>query len=268
MDYYRKLGVSKTASPEELKKAYKKLAMQHHPDKGGDQTTFQEINEAYETLKDPAKRQQYDNPQPRMNSQQAQGNPNDFFDQMFRNFHSQTRQRVKNRDIHITADIELRDVIYGKQLIFEYRLQSGNKERVELEVPKGIEQNQQVRYSGLGDDGNRNWRRGDLIVRFVSRVEKNWQRDGAHLKTSVDINSLDAIIGTEIELKTIDQKTLNLKIPAGTHPETVLSIPEYGLPILNNNKRGNLYVKVKIKTPKIQDPNIIQQIKEIRNGIN
>ena len=83
MDYYKRLGVNKSASPEELKRAYKKLAMQHHPDRGGDQKTFQEINEAYDTLKDPAKRQQYDNPQPRADFNMNSQNMNDIFSQFF-----------------------------------------------------------------------------------------------------------------------------------------------------------------------------------------
>lgn len=81
MDYYNRLGVNKSASPDEIKRAYKKLAMRHHPDRGGNQKTFQEINEAYDTLKDPNKKAAYDNPQPQMNINS--GNMNDIFSSFF-----------------------------------------------------------------------------------------------------------------------------------------------------------------------------------------
>lgn len=267
MDYYRLLGVSKTSSSEDIKRAYRKLAMKHHPDRGGDAETLQKINEAYDTLKNPAKRQQYDNPQPQMNSRHAQGDPNDFFNNMFNQFTNQRRYSPKNRDIHISANIELRDILYGRLLIFEYRLQSGKKERVEIEVPRGVQENQMVRYPNLGDDGNSNIQRGDLIVKFVTHNTQKWRRDGQNLHTTVDISAIDAILGTEIELETIETKRLGIKIPAGTHPETVMNIAEHGLPYMNSNRRGNIFVKIKIKTPKINDPTILDKLKEINDEI-
>jgi len=267
MDYYNTLGVSKSASPEEIKRAYRKLAMKHHPDRGGDRETLQKINEAYETLKDPAKRQQYDNPQAYTNNQHGQGN--DFFDQMFRNFHQHQRgYHARNRDIHITANIELRDILYGRILVFQYRLQSGKMEQAELAVPQGIEEDQMVRYPNLGDDGNQNIKRGDLIVKFKTKQDPNWQRDRQNLITTATVSSFEAILGTTIPIKTLEGKTLNLKVPAGTNPDTVLSITGYGLPVQNSNERGKLYVRIKVFTPKINNPELMKKIQAVYEEVN
>jgi len=269
MDYYSILGVGKNASDKELKSAYRKLAMQNHPDRGGDEKKFKEINEAYDTLKDPQKRQAYDNPQVNMNSSDftnAYGNFDDIFNSMFRN--ARGRPQPKNRDIHVSASIELRDVLYGRLLIFEYRLQSGKNERVEIEVPRGVGDNQMIRYRGLGDDGNPRVSRGDLIVKFITTPLKKWRRDGQNLHTTIDISAFDAILGIETEIETLDSRRLNIKIPAGTNPDTVLSIAGYGLPYLNDSRRGNIFVKVRVIVPKIKDDALLDKIRNIRDGIS
>jgi DnaJ-class molecular chaperone len=185
MDYYSKLGVAKNASPEDLKKAYKKASMQHHPDRGGNEETFKQINEAYSTLKDPVKRQQYDNPQ---QQQQHQGQHpfEDMFSQMFRN-----RPPQRNKDILCTTQVELVDVIKGKRLDIEYTLPSGIKQTANVEVPPGIESGQTIRYAGLGDNTARHLQRGDLLIKVVVRFPKGWDRQGLNLVTFTDVDVFD-----------------------------------------------------------------------------
>ena len=109
MDYYERLGVSRNASPDEIKRAYKKLAIKHHPDKGGDHATFAGINEAYDTLKDPAKKQQYDNPTPQgfgPNGFEGMGGFEDLFSQFGFKFNQPQRQQ-RNQDVQLRYNIDL-----------------------------------------------------------------------------------------------------------------------------------------------------------------
>ena len=110
MDYYSVLGVSKTATQDEIKRAYRNLVMENHPDKGGDHTKFSMINEAYETLKDPVKRAEYDSPTQQFNSQQF--NSRNFNDQMFNDLFSNVfcqcrQQQMKNKDIRLSITLDL-----------------------------------------------------------------------------------------------------------------------------------------------------------------
>jgi curved DNA-binding protein len=273
MDYYSILGVPKNASPEEIKRAYRKLAMKHHPDRGGDAAKLQEINEAYDTLKNPTKRQQYDNPQPRFDTGSMNQNPfgqagfEDIFASMFRQPHVRPRQ-PKNNDIVLAADIDLRDVLIGKQLIMSYRLGTGRNETVEVDIPKGAKHGDAVRYTGLGDDLDQRFPRGDLIVKIRVKRNKGWDRDGNNLLTSVDINIFDLVLGTITVIKTLDGKSVKLNIPRGTKPGQIFSIPEYGIPDLNTRQKGHLYVKINTQIPNIRDPKLLAKLQEIKDEIN
>ena len=274
MDYYSLLGVNKNASPEDIKKAYRKLAMKHHPDRGGDASKLQEINEAYDTLKNPAKRQQYDNPQPRFDTNQMNTDPfgmgggfEDIFGSMFRQPHMRQRQ-PRNNDITLAADVELIDVMNGKDLILSYRLASGKTETVEIQVPKGAKHGDAVKFSGLGDDANPRFPRGDLLVRIRLKKHKTYQREGNNLITTYKANVFDLLLGTIVLLETPDNKKVKLNIPRGTKPGQVFSIPGYGIPDLNTRQRGHVYVKIEAQVPNIRDPKILARLQELRDEIN
>ena len=164
MDYYNILGVNRGADNNELKHAYKKASMKHHPDRGGDAEKFKEVNEAYSTLKDPQKRQQYDNPQAQaqFNTQNMNGNFGDIFAQFgFR----QQQQQQRNPDVTIAVDITLEECVTGKQVLATFRLRNGREETVDINIPPGAINGNQVRYQGLGEEiipGPR----GNLIVQI------------------------------------------------------------------------------------------------------
>lgn len=256
MDYYSVLGVSKTASQEEIKKAYRKLAMKHHPDRnGGSSEALSKINNAYEVLGDAAKRAEYDNPQTKINT----GNFEDIFRQGFYRQHV-----VRNRNIGARAQITLADVVTGKQLFVTYRLYSGKEEIVEISIPKGVQDGAVLQFKNLGDDSHPG-PRGDLLVRIFVIPERNWSRQDNNLVLLYEVNALDMILGTKINVKTLDGKTIEVKIPQGTQTDTKFSIKEYGIQDQRTGKRGNLYIHIIPSIPKIKDENILEQLRKIKD---
>jgi curved DNA-binding protein len=269
MDYYQILGVSRNATPQEIKKAYKKKAMEHHPDRGGDHNAFAEINSAYEVLSNADKKAAYDNPQPQFNNPFGNnpfaGTP---FEHMFGQGFAQPQNRTpRNQDITIAARIELSDVLTGKQLIVQYRLSTGELETVTIDVPPGAKHGDTVQYQGLGDKGNIRYPRGNLNVRIHVGKMKNWDRDGDNLITKKSINVFDLLLGCVIIVKTLDDKKVKLNIPKGTKHGQVFSLPGYGIPNINTGRRGNLYVGINAEIPTIEDERLLQSIAVLRDQI-
>jgi len=256
MDYYSVLGVSKTASQDEIKQAYRKLAMKHHPDRtGGSSDVLSKINSAYEVLGDPAKRAEYDNPQPRYTS----NNFEDIFKQGF------YRQQVKrNRNVALQAEISLADVISGKQLYANYRLYSGREEMVEISVPAGVNDGTVLHLRNFGDDSVPG-PRGDLLIKIKVRPEKNWGRQDNNLVLLYELDALEMILGTKVVVNTLDGKNIEVRIPQGTQTDTKFSIREYGIPDRRTGKRGNLYIHIIPKIPRINDEKLLQQLRKIKN---
>tara|TARA_B100000497_G_scaffold125459_1_gene161980 strand:+ start:256 stop:1128 length:873 start_codon:yes stop_codon:yes gene_type:complete len=289
MDYYSTLGVSKNASDKELKQAYKKASMQHHPDRGGDENKFKEINEAYSTLKDPHKRGMYDHQQTAgqggfnfnqqnqsgfeeaMRQANAQYGNNPFagtqFEHHFQHGFGQQQQTPRNQDIHVRAVVDLQDVLTGKNLIVQYKLQTGRTETVTVDIPKGAKHGDTIQYQGLGDEGHPRYPRGNLLVRVQVSKDKYWQRDQDNLFIKKVINVFDLLLGCVIIITTLDKKQLELKIPQGTKPGAKFSIPGYGLPNMQTHQRGNMYVAIDVEVPLITDVNTLSKIQHIKNEI-
>lgn len=257
MDYYSTLGVQKTATQEEIKKAYRKLAMKHHPDRnGGSSDTLSEINNAYEVLGDVSKRAAYDAPQTKINT----GNFEDMFKQGFYRQHV-----VRNRNIGARAQISLADVVTGKQLFVTYRLYSGKEEMVEINIQPGVRDGAIIQYRELGDDSHPG-QRGDLLVKIIVVPEKNWGRQDNNLVLLYEVNALDMILGTKINVKTLDGKTIEVKVPQGTQTDAKFSIKEYGIPDQQTGRRGNLYIHIIPSIPKITDKNMLEQLRKIKDA--
>lgn len=269
MDYYSTLGVDKGATQEDIKQAYKKLAKQYHPDHGGDTDKFAQINEAYETLKDPAKRSQYNQPQRadfQFNSRNFTAeNFNDFFGNVFRQQH----QQQKNKDIVVRVIVSLSDVFNKKIEVIQYRLTNGTIETVNVEIPAGANTGDTIHYKGLGDNRDPSLTRGDLYVKVHVQEDKGWARDGVNLITRKKVNVFDILTGCAIMVTTPDNKMVNLKVPKGTKVGTILSINGYGLPNIKSPvpKKGNLYIQIEADIPMIDDPDILEKIIELKNLI-
>lgn len=284
MDHYTTLGVSENASQEEIKKAYRKLANQHHPDKGGDQAKFKDISVAYDTLGDANKKAEYDNqrrygggPQVRFTT-----DGHDPFSHMFGGGnpfpHGHPfadifggRRVQRNRDLNIQCQISLLDSFQGKQLEAQYQLPSGRSQTVVINVPPGIDHGATIRYSGLGDDSIQGMQRGDLNVTIIVLPDVNFERRGNDLYTSVDVSPIEAMIGVTKTIKTITGSTIDLVIRPGVESGVEFASAGQGFSQVQTGAVGRFVTVVRIKTPAIIDPALVERLKalnaEISQGI-
>ena len=267
-NYYNTLGVSPNADQEEIKRAYRKLAAQHHPDKaGGDTVKFQEIQAAYDTLGDPNKRQQYDNPQPQFHGPGGfhfsfgGGSAPPGFEEIFAQFTNSNPfgdifgQRrghpQRNRNINIQTTITLEEAFYGKNLIANIGLPSGREQTIEVQIPPGISDGITLRLTNMGDDSIPNVPRGD--IHLTVKIDNNtaFHRQNDDLVYQLDLNCLDAIVGKLIRINTLDKKQIDVNIAPGTQHGQILVVHGHGMPLLNNPQmRGKLLIQSNIIVPK------------------
>jgi DnaJ-class molecular chaperone len=278
MDYYSTLGLKRGASDAEIKKAYRSMAMKHHPDRGGDEKKFKEISQAYDFLSDPEKRRMIDSgmdPNQQGSSFRQQGSPFEFhfdtrnMDDLFGNFGFGFGQRPmqRNKTLSINVEITLEDVLAGKDINAEIGIPGGRPKVINIQIPPGIENGQQIRYEGMGDNSIPSLRPGDLIVNVLVRNHATFKREGTSLIIEKQVSVWDALLGTAINIETLDQKTLNISIPAGTQPDTVMSCRGEGFPHMRTRQRGNLLIKIKVVVPKDLTISQKQMIEQIKNGI-
>lgn len=255
MDHYATLGVSKTASPDEIKKAYRKLASKHHPDKGGDTSKFQQVQEAYDTLIDPNKRQQYDSPRPQgfpgnFNFQGDHFDLNDLFGQVFGD---RNGSRVNRKQIFRTrVDITLQDAFNGINKILELGTMSGKK-IIDIKVPKGVGQGDQMRFDNVMDNGI-------LIVEFNILPDLRFDRKGTDLYCNHSISVLDLIAGTDFHFKTISGRELSVTVRPKTQPYQNIRLSGQGMPVVNTHNYGDQYILLKPYIPDNIDNEIIDSI--------
>jgi curved DNA-binding protein len=282
-DYYRILGVSRTASADEIKRAYRKLALQVHPDRNpGDRQAeerFKEINEAYQVLSDREKRLRYDQLGESYSRWQQSGGRggfdwgqwtsrpaaggqgvdvddlfgeglfSDFFRAIFGGMGGAGRT-VRGRTSRAApafeqpVDISLREAHAGTSRL----LQIGDR-RVEVRIPPGARTGTRVRVPGAGPAGP-GGQPSDLYLLMNVGEDPRYDRQGDDLHTQVTIDVFKAALGGEAEVSTLDGKVL-LTIPAGTQPEQVFRIAGRGMPSLKKaGQKGDLYVRVKVQIPR------------------
>lgn len=280
MDYYNTLGINKTASADEIRKAYKKMSMKHHPDRGGDEVKFKEINQAYQTLSNSERKQMYDqygtdDPQ-QMGPQGFAQNPfgfggadmNDMFSSFFgQGFGGQQRQR-SNRDIQIVTDITLEQAFSGHTVPLKYQTGSSKIEQVTVTLPAGVQAGQTVRYSGLGDDRDNRLPRGDLLVKVRIKQHNKWLRQGDELYCEESVNVFDLMTGCQVNVKMLDGSVLNVKIPPGSNPGAKFNLRGKGMPNPRNGKKGNAIVIIKAIVPKIDKGELLDEINKLKSKIH
>ena len=272
MDYYSTLGLKRGATDADIKKAYRSMAMKHHPDRGGDEKKFKEISQAYEYLSDPQKKQMIDSGIDPNQQQQGFGNSGPFefhfgshnFEDIFSQFGFGGRQQPRNKSFNINVEITLAEVLKGKQINAEVGVPGGKKKIINIEIPAGIEHGQQIRYQGMGDNSVVNARPGDLFVNVYIQPHPTFRREGDNIVVEKSISVWDALLGTSVEITTLDQKTLNITIPAGTQPDTVLSCKGEGIPNMRSKVRGNMLIRIKINIPKNLNAQQIESIRQLK----
>jgi curved DNA-binding protein len=254
MDYYAVLGVPKTATPDEIKKAYRKLASQHHPDKGGDKTMFQQVQEAYSVLSDPDKRVQYDNPAPQgwpgsFTVNAAGFDINDIFSQIFNQPHM---HRPSRQVFRTSVNVSLKEAYYGGSKILEINTQTGKKV-IDVKIPAGVNSGDQLRYDKIIDQAI-------LLIEFSVMPDLRFERRGHDLYCNVSVSVLDLIAGADFEFNTINDKTLKVHIKPKTQPFMHVKLSNYGMPIMNSSNYGDQYLLLKPYIPDNIDQEIIDSI--------
>ena len=264
MTHYETLGVSESASADEIKKAYRKLASQHHPDKGGDTRRFQEIQTAYDTLADADRRQRYDmerqNPggMPGGVHFQWHGNgmPGDIGD-IFRQFgfggdpfaHMRPQQPRKNKDLRIEIPLSLASTLEEQVKTVQVRTTNNDTSVLEVRIPRGVTTGTQIRYSGLGDNLFNTLPRGDLFVQFTVHPAEGFGINNIDLYTQISVNCLKAITGGTVTVSGIDGKTFEMTLPPGTQPGMKFRLRGQGLYQMNTDQRGDLYAELAMTIP-------------------
>ncbi len=286
-DYYKTLGVSKSASAEEIKKAYRKLALQHHPDRNpGDKSAearFKEISEAYAVLGDAEKRKQYDmfgaegfqrrftqedifrgfdfgsifrefgfggGGRGRNQFSDIFGGMGDTGQDFFRGGGFQGQNRAaKGRDLIYELPMTLEELCVTTSKVIAYNV-DGHQEKVSVKVPAGIAEGQKLRLRGKGEAGMYGGPHGDLYIKIKVLEHPIFKRDNVDLYLKHQIRFSEAVLGVEVEVPTIDKKLLKLKIPPGTQDNAKFRLKGYGLPRPNGEKRGDAFVEIGIAVPK------------------
>lgn len=256
MDYYNILGVDRGASSDDIKKAYRSLAMKHHPDRGGNAEKFKQIEEAYRTLGDDQKRMQYDNPGPQFGHGGFGGGPfpggqgfhfnfnmNDIFGQFFGQQQG-FRQQPTYRTI---VNISLEQSYNGGEQILRLQTQQQSNEVVKIDIPKGVDNGTQIRYDGIIHGAS-------LIVEYRVQPNLKFERQGNDLYSNATISVLDLIVGTTFKFTTLNGKTFDVKVPPKSQPNLQLRITGQGMPIYNSNAFGDQIIVLKPFMPdKIDD---------------
>jgi len=280
-DAYSTLGVARDATESDIKKAYRKLASAHHPDKGGDTAKFQEIQNAYETLTDPVKRQQHDNPNPfgqqnphgsHFEFHFGSGGPEDIFQQFFsqgfggRNpFQQAHHQPRKNKDLRINISIQLDETMADQKKTVSVQTTKGDRFNVDVNIPRGVSNGTTIKYAQMGDNMFDTLTRGDLYVIITVLPIERFEVHGINLVLNLEIDSIDAMLGLEKEIRGIDGKDFLIKIPQGCQFGSKFGLGGQGLYQMNTQHRGDLIVNVIVKTPTLTDAqlNILKTVKTV-----
>jgi len=277
MTHYETLGVPESASAEEIRMAYKRLALKHHPDRGGDTEMFQNIQAAYNVLADDASRQQYDAERRNPGRQNihfqwhtADGgiNINDVFRQ-FGFGHNPFQQGFagqparKNRDLRVRLDIPLADTLQDQRKTISVSTTTGERYTVEVNIPRGVTQNTSIKYPGLGDNMFNTIPRGDLYVQINITNAGDFEIHGIDLHCKITVNCILAITGGQAQVTGIDGTIFAINIPAGTQPGLKFRIPGQGLYQTNSTNRGDLYVALAVSIPQNLSTEQIHMLKTL-----
>ncbi|MGB5942100.1 MAG: J domain-containing protein [Leeuwenhoekiella sp.] len=298
IDYYKVLGLDKTASEADIKKAYRKLARKFHPDVNpGDASAeekFKQVNEANEVLSNPENRKKYDKygenwkqaeayeqaeKQQRAYSSGGGGRAqysggfgeedfSDFFSSMFGgggNFNGSQRENIRFRgqDFNATLQLDLKDVYLTHK-----RTLTVNGKNIRLTIPAGVENGQVIKIKGYGGEGISRGPNGDLLLEFSITNSTAFKRDGANLYSTVSVDLYTAVLGGELLVDTFDGQ-VKLKLKPGTENGTQVKLKGKGFPKYKKEGQfGDLIITYEIAIPKNlsdKEKELFQELKKLRS---
>ena len=305
-DYYQTLGVSKTATQDEIKSAFRKLARKYHPDTAQDKKSaeekFKEINEAYEVLSDPAKRKKYDEyganwqqggfqPPPGGGySWEGPGGPtdggfefhfggtgfSDFFEQLFGARRGRGRGFTGNygevpmqgQDVEADILVTLEEALNGstRQISFR-RGASGKIQTYTVKIPKGVREGQRIRLAGLGESGGGGGQAGDLYLRVKLEKHPDFEIQGSDLFYDLEIPAWQAVLGGDVEIPTLEGRA-KLHVPPGSQNGQKFRLSGRGL-LRREGSRGNFYAVLRATLPRevdAQEKELWKQIASLERG--
>jgi curved DNA-binding protein len=256
-NHYETLGIDRSATADDIKRAYRKMASIHHPDKGGNTIKFQEIQNAYEVLGDPHKREQYDNPSHGPSHGFGfQQTPFDM-DALFRQFGTQfNRQQQRRAQTHAVVWITIQDVASGGTRTVGLGSQHGAI-AADIEIPLGINDGESLIYHGIAPGG------GDLVITYRIHPHPQWIREGANITTERSISIWDCIMGGEVTVRDVSGNQLNLTVPPRTQPGSILRLRGRGLR-QRNGPTGDFFVRIQAKIPDTIDDELMALIEKAR----
>ena len=281
-DYYKILGVNKTASEDDIKKAYRKLAMKYHPDHAkGDKSSeekFKKISEAYAVLSDKEKRKQYDTFgsagfQQRYTQEDifrgsdfesilnelfgGAGSPFGTGSRMgfsfgggspFGRYQRQQQAQTKGADLEYELPLSLQEVAKGTQKVVSFQYKS-RSEKITVKIPKGMISGKKLRIAGKGEPSPYGGPAGDLYIKSKVLTGSDYEIDGYDIYINRDIKLTEAILGGQISVPTLSGNELKLRIPPGTRHKTKMRLSGHGLPHMHGKGHGDLYVRIHVNIP-------------------
>ncbi|OGT96233.1 MAG: integrase [Geobacteraceae bacterium GWB2_52_12] len=274
VDYYKALGVEKGASADDIKKAFRKLAVKYHPDRNPDnkaaEDKFKEINEAYAVLSDPDKKQKYDTfGSSGFHQQYSQedifrgfdfGNAykdmgggfggEDIFSRLFgrgggRGGFRSAPQRGADHEMELT--VSFRDAAHGAEKLIAFR-RNGQREELKVKIPAGVDNGSKIRISGKGAQGDAGGTPGDLFLIIHVLPDPVFVRDGGDLFVERSIPFSAACLGISLDVPTLEGDK-RIKVPAGMQPGTKIRLKGCGIKAVGSNAKGDLYVKISVHIP-------------------
>lgn len=291
IDYYKILGISKDATQEDIKKAYRKLARKYHPDLNKNnpnaQEKFQEINEANEVLSNPEKRKRYDEygenwkyaeeleKQKKRQTKEQSGTRegtfwysddntsgfSDFFEELFGNRYRNYNRAMRGKDYESELHLTLRQAAEEQKQILNL-----NGKNIRITIPAGVADGQVIKLRGYGEPGKGDAPDGDLYITFRIKEDPTFKRVGNDLYTTTTIDLYTAVLGGEIILDTLNGK-VKVKIKAGTQNNSKIRLKEKGVPIYKQSgKYGDLILSIQISIPTLLTERQKELFKQIKNA--
>lgn len=280
-DYYKVLGVGRSATQDEIKKAFRKLAVKYHPDKNpGDKAAeekFKEISEAYEVLSNAESRKKYDELGANWKQYENAGfggrggfqgfggqgfgasGFSEFFERFFGgrgggfdfgdiggfgNFGGRGRSRaMKGQDMSASLNLTLREAYFGSQ-----RLINIGSQTIKVSIKPGVKDGQTLRVKGKGNPGVNGGENGDLMMKINIAKDNEYQRDGDDLIKNINVDVYTAILGGKIAVETM-KGTVNVPIKPQTQNNSVLRLKGLGMPHYGQEGEGVLLLKVQLSLP-------------------